>query len=454
MDVLLVNCPIRVHAEPNVIPYGLATIASTLEGAGHHVEILDLNAQRMSEEEIASELSGRSWDLAGVSGLITTYSFQRWLIPLLRDLRPHAPVVSGGGLATCVPELVLSRTPVDMVALGEGEQTSLELAETLERGGDPAEVAGLMVRRRSGEVVRTEPRALVADLDSLPLPAWHLLPMETYLANPIWGAGTGNLSGFLGERLPKRSMNIIASRGCPFSCNYCYHLFGRSRYRIRSAENIADEVHALVERYHVDFVGFVDDNFMADAKVVTGFCDSLWRRGIRVRWGCHGRVTSAEPDLLRRMADAGCVWIGYGIESASPEILRRMNKRADPDRAAQAIIETRRAGIYANTTFMMGYPGETRETVEETVEFCKRLGIVQRFFLTTPYPGTPLYEQVRHLIPDEEKYIECLGDAYDFALNLTDLPDQQLLELKSWAEGELERAAAEVPPRGKEVAAC
>ncbi len=134
------------------------------------------------------------------------------------------------------------------------------------------------------------------------------------------------------------------------------------------------------------------------------------------------------------MSEAGCVWIGYGIESGSQTILDLMNKKATVQQARQAVINTRKANIYANTTFIFGYPGETLESIQETIDFKQSLDIKCPSFYATPYPGTPLYEQIRCKIKDEEKFIRGLGNATDFTINLTEFDDERLFELKKAVE--------------------
>jgi anaerobic magnesium-protoporphyrin IX monomethyl ester cyclase len=437
MKVLLINSPIRLDAKPNCIPYGLATMANTLRGKGLDVEIYDINALRPSEEEILETLRRKSWNVVGLSGLVTTYGFHKWLIPHLKTLNPGAPVISGGGLATSSSDLLFQHTPVDIAVLGEGEETLFELCRALERGDPMAGVAGIRFRE-NGRVVTTATREPIRDLDAVPFPAWDLLPMEIYLANPIWGDVAGNSSRFRKDIRVTRSMNVISSRGCPFSCNYCYHLFGRSSYRFRSARNVADEVETLVDQFAVEFLGFVDDNMMASEKRLLQFCDLMEKRKLPITWGCHGRVTSAKPEILQRMAETGCVWIGYGIESGSQDILNAMNKKARVEQAKEAIRHTRKAGIYPNTTFIFGYPGESLRSIQETIDFKKQMGIECGSFFATPYPGTPLYERIRHRIPDEEKFILSLGNATAFAINLTGFADEEMFRLKNVMDGNLD----------------
>lgn len=384
---------------------------------------------RPSRGAIVEALKAKQWDIVGVSGLITTFEFQKWMIRLLKTINPDAPVVSGGGLATSNSDLLFKNTDCDLTVQGEGEETMLQLCRALDEGHDLDSVAGIRFRE-NGAVISNDERKNIEDLDEIPFPAWDLLPMELYLGNPIWGDTAHNSSGFRKDINVQRSMNIISSRGCPFSCSYCYHLFGRSSYRFRSARNVIDEIEILVDRFGVDFIGFVDDNMMASEKRLLEFCDLMAKKKFPITWGCHGRVTSARPEILQRMAEVGCVWIGYGIESGSQKILDAMNKKARVEQAREAIINTRNAGIYPNTTFIFGYPGETIETIQETVVFKRELGIECGSFFATPYPGAPLYEYARPLIPDEEAFIQSLGDATEFTINLTAFSDEEMFRLK------------------------
>lgn len=429
MKILLINSPIRLDSKPNCIPYGLATIAATLRSAGIEVEIYDVNATRPSRQKIIEDLKEKAWHAVGLSGLITTYSFQKWLIPELKTINPDAPIISGGGLATSSSDLLFAGTPLDIAAIGEGEETMLELCRALDEGIDLSRIPG--IRFRQDQWVVTNPkRKNIADLDRIPFPAWDLLPMEVYLGNPIWGDVAGNSSRFKSGVKVTRSMNVISSRGCPFSCNYCYHLFGRSNYRLRSAQNVVEEIESLVDGFAVDFVGLVDDNMMASEARLIEFCDLMEKRKFPLTWGCHGRVTSAKPEILQRMAGAGCVWIGYGIESGSQEILNAMNKKAKVEQAKQAILDTGKAGIYANTTFIFGYPGESLQSIQETIDFKRDMDIECGSFFATPYPGTPLYEQVKGRIKDQEAFIRSLGNATEFSMNLTKFSDEEFFSLK------------------------
>ena len=266
------------------------------------------------------------------------------------------------------------------------------------------------------------------------MPAWDMLPIEIYLNNPIWGNAAGNSSGFLPGVKVTRSMNIITSRGCPFSCNFCFHLFGQGNYRIRSPENVIAEIEILVDRYGVDFIGFVDDNTTASKTWIHRLCDLLIEMKFPITWGCHSRASSITPKLADKLRAAGCVWCGMGLESAAQEILNAMNKKTTPQDASAAIYALRGAGIYVNTTIMFAYPGETPETVQETINFKQAHNIHCGSFWATAYPGTVLFDQNKEKILAKygtiEKYVSALGNATEFTMNFSNMPDEKAFEMK------------------------
>lgn len=420
MEILLINPPVREHCPPAMFPLGMAYVARVLGDAGHKVRVIDADGERISREEVLKRVKKSSFDVVGTGGLITTYRYVKWLAKELKDAYPDVPVVVGGSLATSVPELVLENIPADVCVLGEGEETAKELASALEEGSDLSKVNGLCYKE-DGAKKYTEHRKLIEPLDSIPFPAWDLFPVEKYLRIP------GNASGF------KKKMNVSTIRACPFRCTYCYHIFGYVP-RYRSAQNILEEIRVLKEKYGVEFIVFSDDLFVANRKRVLEFCNLLKKEKLGVEWSSSMRVNVVDPELLKEMRSAGCVWASFGIESGSQKILNELNKGVTVEQAEKGIRMAREAGIKVDASFMMGAPGETRETVEETIEFCKRNDFYVTFFLVTPYPGTPLYEQVKHKVKNLDEWVSDLDDATKFTINLTSMSDGELLALKKEAE--------------------
>ena len=471
--VALVFGPHRTWDAPRNFPTGLGLIAAVLRRAGHDVRVIEVKAERLSRDAVLGRIAAYDPDVVGFGGLITTYAYAKWLIGALKRWRPDLPVIVGGGLGSSVPELILTKTPADVAVIGEAEETVLELIPALLAREGLEGIQGIAFRRSEVRGQRSEhpeprtpdpelqsairnpqsaihftaPRPPIRDLDSLPFPAWDLFPMEEYLQHPVVGLG--------------RDMDLISSRGCPHRCTYCFQVFGR-RFRARSAANIVEEISLLDRRYGLDFVSFQDDCFVVDPARVYEFCDLLDQSGMRIKWSCCGRVNLVDAPLLARMRAAGCVSVNFGIESGSQTILDRVKKGVKVERAKEAVRLVRAAGMRCPTSFMLGTPGETRETAFETVRFCQELQIpLSALMLTTPYPGTPLYDEMKAAglirrsevrgqrseglesssslsvltsdlspLTSEEAYVERLGDCVNFTLNLTEMPDADLLALR------------------------
>ena len=422
MKILLVNPSCRI---PALIPLGLGYIASVLRNDGHEIEFLDLNLDKDSCKNHEKALSNKDFDIIGIGGLTTTYTFVKNFSRIAKTLVPKAKIVAGNMVSTAHPELLLNNSHVDICVIDEGEATMIELARKIKDYPNIDTVNGIIFKR-DNELIKTKPRDRIQDLDSLPFPAWDLFDMETYINNPIHA------------EYGRRSMNISTVRGCPFQCIYCSRPFG-SRSYMRSSKSIISEIKALKERYKIDFIGFTDDLFILNKSWVMKFCDDLIKEKVKIKWGSSARVNLVDQELLSKMKKAGCEVVSYGFESGSQSILNTMSKGVTVEQAEKAIDMTRKAGITIEGSFMIGMIGETEETINETVDFIKRTGLMQhRFFYTTPYPSTPLYDMAKKMgrIPkDEDRYVASLGEMYSLLLvNLTDMSNERLSDLKAKVE--------------------
>ena len=417
--ILLINSPIRLNAKPSVFPIGLGIIASILEREGYDVNILDVNAHRYTRQQISHELLAyRDVDIVGVSGLVTTYSFQKWIAGGIKKIIPKALIIFGGGCVTSIPEIVFENCKVDFAVLHEGESTVVELIDAIAGKRSLRDVEGIAFRD-NGQFIRTPKRDLIDSLDKIPFPNYKKFPLETYIANLTEESKEFN-KGF-------RSMPVLCSRGCPFNCNFCYHFFGGPSYRTRSALNIINEIDLLKSEYNINFFSLIDENLMVRKDYLISLCSELKKR--KIIWECWGRADLAD-DRLKLMADAGCVRVSYGAESGSQKILDNMNKRLTPDLIRKAVKNTRRYGIEVETTWIYGYPGENLETLKENYLLKKELKLRPGGFFINPYPGTKLYDGCikEGLIVDEEEFIQKLDDAASFVINFTEFSDEEFIK--------------------------
>lgn len=356
-------------------PLGLGWIAAVLEQAGHEVRILDAHAEQITMSQIDSALSALGTiDMVGVTATTAQIDSALSISTKAKMHWPASIVVLGGVHPTVLPDEVLSHYAVDVVVRGEGELTMLDLA-----AHKPLQKVPGVSYRDDGNVVHNPDRKLVTDLDSLPFPAYHRLPMSRYY--PAKGAY---------KRLPAISM--LGTRGCVGKCTFCFRMFG-ARVRVRSGRLIAEEVKFLQERYGIKEICFYDDTFTFVKKEVYAFCAAISVLGIDITWSCFSRVDAVDEDLLLAMKDAGCHQIMFGIESGSCDILQTIRKGADLEMAMTAVRAAKKARIDVRAAFMIGNPGETRDSMEETLRFAIRLDPELAVFnIATPFPGTEMFD--------------------------------------------------------------
>ena len=425
LNVVFINMPLRETAVPNNMPQGPLLLATNLrDNYGVNATIIDLNAYRIDGRHLTNDeafcLIQQHFKahgepaLVGLSGMITTLRWQESVARIVRELAPDTFLVSGGGLATELGSDLFKYIPeLNGVALGEGDDIIVKIALDAKTRG-----------WRNAKFVYEGGRP--KDLNSIPFADLSLLEkdvfgnelLEYYIGNPIWGASANNSSA--ASFTMNRSTNFISSRGCPYNCAFCYRgAQGERNYGARSAENLAEEFKLHIEKYGVDFIGVVDDNFAIDHKRVVDLVPLL--KPLNIHWGTHARLDeSAEFPL---MAEAGCVYIGFGAESASPSVLRAMKKggfivknglvgisvdnnyRLFPRAMVEGIKNCENAGIHANCTWIMGYPTETLEDLKTSVAFIEWQetyygtrgksadSVNKKMFTATWYPGTEMGRQ-------------------------------------------------------------
>lgn len=380
MRVLLIN-PFYPISETPSPPLGLAYLAAALEAAGIEVRVLDWVVYPYSEAALAKVLDEFKPALAGLTAVTMNVDRALAVARAVKRFAPGTVTAMGGPHVTfCARETLEACPALDVAVLGEGEQTLVELCRAVESGNDLDTVRG--IAWRSGQEVRFTPRrGFIRDLDRLPMPARHLLPLGRYRA--------------LGMPL-----SMTTSRGCPHACIFCVgrRMVG-ARVRFRSPALVADEMEALA-RLGFHQVNLADDLFTADARRCTAVCDEILRRGLHVKWTSFARVDTVSEDLFRKMRAAGCTAVSFGIESGNAGILKTIQKGITLDQVVSAVDMCAGAGVTPFASFILGLPGETPETLRETLAFAKRLesrGLVYGFHLLAPFPGTAVRDRAAGL---------------------------------------------------------
>ena len=362
-------------------PLGLAWIAAVLEKAGYRVKILDTPTLEMDLNKWLDEVRAWKPDIVGVSMLTPTAPRGYRAIRLLKQLYPDIIVVAGGPHPTYMYEEAI-KNGVDVVVRGEGEYTTLELVKTIEEYGLDGRalrsVKGIAFRGEDGKVIVTPPRPPILNLDELPWPARHLLPMDKYT---LFGK-------------PIRIAHFMASRGCPYGCIYCItsYFWGR-RIRFRSARNVADEIQYVVEKYKPQYIVFTDDELTVGRKFVYDLVKELKERGIDLPFSCGARVDHLTRSYLEFLYRNNCAALYVGVESANQETLNRIGKKITIEQVKRVFQWKKELNGFMAASFILGFPWETIDDMKKTIDFAVKLDPdYAQFTVLTPYPGTPLYK--------------------------------------------------------------
>lgn len=387
MRVMLVLPPSKFVLKDKLgitsIPLGLAYLAPFLEKDNHQVRIIDSATLGYKMEDVKNQIEKFNPQLVGVTATTSSIYDAYDVAKLAKSLDHKIRVVAGGPHVTFTAPQTLEECPfIDMVVRGEGEETFRELVNSLE--SYPGKIAFLrkikgITFRDDGRILETENRPFIKNLDELPFPAYHLLPMDSYRLEH------------------KRFAGIMSSRGCPFSCIFCSssQFFGRI-WRARVPENVIEEIKLLKDKYGVKEVEFLDDTFTLNNKRAEKICDLLIKENLGISWSCSSRVDTISQSLIKKLKKAGCHTIYLGIESGSQEILNIISKGITLTQAEKAINLIKRVNLNTFATFIIGIPGETVKTIKKTVDFAKKLSpTFAQFTICTPYPGTKLFQMAK-----------------------------------------------------------
>ena len=376
MRILLIN-PFYPISETPSPPLGLAYLAAALEAAGNQVKILDLVVFPYSQTLLQEVLRDFAPAMVGATAVTMTLDNANQVIRDVKILAPEIVTVMGGPHVTFCARQTLEACPdLDIVVLGEGEATIVALAKAVMQGSNLEQIQGIVFRK--GEAFcTTPPRDYLADIETLPLPARHLLPLGRYRA--------------LGMPI-----SLTTSRGCPFKCIFCV---GRkmvgAKVRYRDPVKIVDEM-AYLNTLGFHQVNIADDLFTANKEHCLAVCDEIRRRELKMKWTSFARVDTVSQDLLTHMRTAGCQAVSFGVESANEQILKRIKKGITLDQVINAVNLCNEAGVTPHASFILGLPGETQATLKETVTFgerLKKMGVQHGFHLLAPFPGTAVREE-------------------------------------------------------------
>jgi anaerobic magnesium-protoporphyrin IX monomethyl ester cyclase len=358
---------------PN-LPIGLAYLAAALEKGDYELTVFDCPALRIDHEKLRANIASFEPNVVGITSVTPTIKSALLAAHVSKETCPNAIVVFGGPHATFMDSQILSEHPdVDIVVRGEGEETLLELLRHLFNSGDLQAVSGISFRK-NGQIIRTPNRPFIQNLDELPRPAYQYFSLNRYQ--------------FFGKTI----LPILTSRGCPFQCSYCVssRMVGKM-FRARSPNNVADELEWLRDVHGAGAFSFYDDAFTYDKNRAIKICEEIKKRNIGIPWDCQTRVDQISEETLVKMRDADCQLVSFGAESGCQTILDAVKKRTTIEQNERAVRLAKEVGLSVAMSVIIGYPGETTDTLKQTFDFIRKTKPDYVYLcLATPYPGTDL----------------------------------------------------------------
>jgi len=414
--VTLVNPPYpsNAHQHPPFTPLGLGYLAAILEKNNFEVDVIDCQALGISYAEFKTEVSKRKPDVVGMTSTTLTYKSALEIAKISKQVHPNCLTVLGGCHVTFWDENALKEcSSLDVVVRKEGENTFLEFVQRLDANESFNDILGITCRD-GDNFIRNPDRPYIEDLDSLPFPAHHLWPLD-------------RLKKYGDVMFP-----LMTSRGCVYWCEFCsaVRMFGR-RYRMRSAKNVVDEMEYLHKTYGSSTFTFYDDAFTVDQARVEEICKELHDRNLKLTWDCGTRVDMVSKELLQKMKDAGCIAVWFGVEAGSQLVLDKMGKGFTARLTKNAFKMAQDIGLMTIASVVFGFPGETKETAMETIKFIQEINPDDvGFYIATPYPGTPMAEQVK-----KNGWLRVTDfNKYDTATPIFELPTLSMQEVREIRE--------------------
>ncbi|MBI4744158.1 MAG: radical SAM protein [Actinobacteria bacterium] len=359
-----------------MIPISLPSIAAVLRKNGFSVTIQDCIADNQSIDHVKNQIKLHQPQLVIINTSTATFNNDKTTIKAMKELS-DAHIAAIGTHVTALPEKSLNQSELNSVIRREPELTALELAISLRDNKDLKNVQGISYKSKNGTINNPD-RPFMENLDDLPYPARDLVSNQKY---------TMPLSN-------KPYTLLISSRGCPYDCIFCTanQYYGK-KLRLRSPKNILNEIEEIIEKHNIYDIAMWSDTFTLNRNFVVEVCEEILRRGLKFNWMTNSRVDKIDPELLKLMKKSGCWIISYGVESGVQEIIDNIKKGTNIDQTRNAFKWSKEAGVETTAHIVLGLPGDTKETIQQTIDFIIKLDPdYTQFYCAIPFPGTEFYQ--------------------------------------------------------------
>ncbi len=387
-EIVLITPPVtpkerygKLSAAANTLPsLGILYIAAVLRREGYAVSVIEASSLGLSLRELLNEIIAINPKYVGISATTLSIINASELADEIKKINRKIKIIVGGPHLTAIPEETMRLfKSFDFGVIGEGEETMRELINFLEQGGEISDVSGI-VFRQGDNIVRTDPRAFLDDLDKLPFPAWDLLADFPNKYHP---------PPFRFKRLP--AVYIVTTRGCPYKCIFCDRSVFGNKCRGHSSKYILELIEYLYKKFDIREILIEDDTFVTFKPRLIEICEGIINRNIKISWSCLARADAVTPEILSLMKKAGCWSISYGIETGDEEVMKFIGKNITLDKIEQAVKWTKKAGIFSKGFFILGHPIDNHNTIKKTTEFALGIPLDDiSVSMMTPFPGSKL----------------------------------------------------------------
>lgn len=426
MKIIVINVSLRPKSHEKLIPIGLGYIATAMKNAGFNFDLLDIDANRYSDAEVEAFIKNNEYEVVCMGCLVTGYKIIKWLSFLIKRFHPKTKIIVGNSVATSIPSILLCRTKVDIAVMGEGDETIVDLLNTLSEDRPLDKVRGICFVR-DGNIIFTTPRQIIKDISKLANIDFSIFDVEAYIQ------GSKNSVGDF-VPIPReevRGLPVNTARGCIARCGFCYHVFRGVPYRYRSADSIVSEMKSLIEKYGINYIFFWDELSFFSKQQTLELVQKIIDERLRFYWwaACRSDLFKEEEDIsiMKKMKEAGCLGVGFALENADEKILKAMNKHTTVEQFSRQTDLLQRSGLNVTTSLVLGYPQETPESIRKTFDCCIKNKIFPSTGYLLPQPGSPMYDYAiqNGFIKDEEEYLISMGDRQDLRLNMTSMSDEE-----------------------------
>ena len=408
-------------------PLGAMSLAAYLRKhrRGDEYKLYDARVKYTPNDKLASIIADYKPDVLCITAFSLEADVTHDLVARVRQLHPECKIFLGGPYPTSDPNTAIRDQNLDVVFIGEGEQSLLSVLNAMENGSSFDGIKGIAFRK-NGEIINTGYPEMLKNLDDIPIAAWDLVDLEYCFSRK----GKRSMMNKLQRR--NRAVSVFTTRGCPYQCTYCHNVFGKM-LRQRSVDHVIEELKLLQRDYGVEEIEFLDDIFNMDLKRANEIFDRMEAENLHfdITFPNGLRSERLDEELLRKFKRGGVYWITIAIESGSPRIQKEIKKKVDLKKAQENIDLISKVGINCNGFFMMGFIDETEEEMLQTIDFAvKSKLVIASFFILTPFPNTEIYNQA---VERGKDMTARYSDYHDISVNLSKVSDKRLWQLNKLA---------------------